>query len=150
MIKLKEQKEKVYGEIFVPKETTAPELAETIRIIAEKKGVPVVVTEDQATSGGLLGGEVYPCVVIRHPNPPQSYYEHWVVINEQFINIYYGGVSKAIRDTNLKNQRNNSGKLSGKLMNAVMQDPAMALQAERLWHAKVKLIYNEIWPSLKK
>lgn len=125
---------------------TAPVIAQYIRDIAEQEGIPAKVTVSEATTGGLFGS-TFPCVVIEHPNPPQQYFDHWVIINGDVINFQYGGMSTATYNMNLKEERRNSGKLTGMLMGAMMSDSSMELQTEHVWHNQIKGIYQQIWFS---
>lgn len=139
--KLKEQRG-VVVDPFQANGWTASAVAEMATDIANKYGIPANISVDQVTTGGLFGQQ-YPCVVIKHPSQP--YFDQWVVINGNIINVYYGGYSKANYNTNLKEQRSNSGKLSGMIMGALMQDSSMDLQTERMWHDQIIGIYKEIW-----
>ena len=145
MVKLKEQRGTVVDP-FMAEGWKAPDVAAFAKRIAEEKGIPANIFVDQATTGGFFGQQ-YPCVIIKHPNPPQSYFEHWIVINGNLINIYFGGMSKANYNMNLKEQRSKSGKLSGIIMGAMMQDSSMDLQTEQMWHQQIMQIYQEIWFS---
>lgn len=123
---------------------TATDIAEYIQAIADRDGIPVNVTTDQVKSGGLFGS-FYPCVLISHPNPPQSYFQHMIIINGNIINFQFWGMSKANYNSNMKEMHRNEGLLTGLVKSAFYQHGEMALQTEMLWHNQINNIYEEIW-----
>ena len=62
-------------------EINVERLAEFIKTTLNEKDVPANVRTDTVKSGGLFGS-TYPCIVISHPNPPPSYFDH--VMEEAF------------------------------------------------------------------
>lgn len=122
---------------------TADTMAKQMKALAEKQSFPAVISVDEATSGGLFGKR-FPCIVIRHPNPPQSYFEQWIVFNNDIINFQFGGYSAANANVNRQEERKQSGKLSSMLLGAVMKDSSMELQAEMLWHGQIQGMYEAI------
>lgn len=59
---------------------TAENIAAAMEERAEEQGVPVNIKVDVVKEGGIFG-KSYPCVIIRHPNPPQQYFTDVYIIN---------------------------------------------------------------------
>jgi len=119
-------------------------LVQLINQIAEEKGIPVSVSVDEVSTGGLFG-TVMPCIIISHPNPPMSYFQHMVIMNGNIFNFQFWGMSKANYNNNMKEMDRNSGKLSGLIKSAMRSDMSMELQTEQMWHSQVMSIYEDIW-----
>lgn len=66
----------------------------TIKNIAEKKSIPIDIKTDEISTGGLFGKKM-PCIIISHPNPPISYFQHMIIINGNIFNFQFWGMSKA-------------------------------------------------------
>lgn len=84
----------------------------------------------------------YPCVVIKHPNPPQEYFTDVYIINGNTVNFYFFGNSKANYVTNRAESR--KGTLSGSLMNLFSGADKMGLQQEMLWHNQVYNVFESL------
>ena len=119
-------------------------LVNLIKQIAEEKGIPVRVSVDEVSTGGLFG-TVMPCIIISHPNPPISYFDQMVIMNGSIFNFQFWGMSKANYNNNMKEADRNSGKLSGLIKSAIRSDMSMELQTEQMWHEQVMSIYEDIW-----
>ena len=143
MPNLKNQRGVICDPVQVSGEWTIGDLISLTQEIAERDGVPAEFSEDTASTGGLFG-KSYPCMIVKHPKPPQSYFEHWVVKNGSILNFYYGGMSKANYNNNMKEHHSNSGKLSGMLRGAMMKDMSMELQTEQMWHKQIMDIYQKV------
>lgn len=123
---------------------SAENIAESIKEIAEANNIPASVSVDEASTGGLFG-KTMPCVMVSHPNPPQQYFSHLIIINGDIINFQYWGMSKANYNNNMKEMDRNSGKISGLIKSALRSDMRMELQTEQLWHQQILSIYEAIW-----
>lgn len=108
---------------------------------AAELGVPVNISVDTVKEGGLFGMS-YPCVVIKHPNPPQEYFTDVYIINGNTVNFYFFGNSKANYVTNRAESR--KGTLSGSLMNLFSGADKMGLQQEMLWHNQVYNVFESL------
>lgn len=117
----------------------AQNIAELMKEQANNSGVPMKVRIDSVKEGGLFGSR-YSCVVITHPNPPQQYFDHVIVINGNTVNFFFFGNSKANYATNRANERKN--KLSGVLLNAISGSSEMAYQQEMVWHRDVHDVFQ--------
>lgn len=122
----------------------AENIAEFIKEIAEANNIPASVSVYEASTGGLFG-KTMPCVMVSHPNPPQQYFSHLIIINGDIINFQYWGMSKANYNNNMKEMDRNSGKISGLIKSALRSDMRMELQTEQLWHQQILSIYEAIW-----
>ena len=123
---------------------SAENIEEFIKEIAEANNIPASVSGDEASTGGLFG-KTMPCVMVSHPNPPQQYFSHLIIINGDIINFQYWGMSKANYNNNMKEMDRNSGKISGLIKSALRSDMRMELQTEQLWHQQILSIYEAIW-----
>ena len=136
------------GEIRGPIMTSAPgdrkTICELIRQKAKEKGIPVNVSYDEVSSGGLFG-KAMPCLIVSHPNPPMSYFDHMIIINGNVYNFQFWGNSKANYNNNMKEMDRKSGTISGMIKSAIRSDMSMELQTEHLWHQQVASIYEEIF-----
>lgn len=117
----------------------AKNIVEMMEINAKEMGVPMNIRIDTMKEGGLFGN-AYPCVVITHPNPPQQYFTHVIVINGNVVNFFFFGNSKANYATNKANARKD--KLSGMILNAFSGSSEMAYQQEMLWHSNVHKVFE--------
>lgn len=120
------------------------ELVNLIKEIAEANGIPVSVSIDEISTGGLFG-QTMPCIIISHPNPPMQYFQHMIIMNGNIFNFQFWGMSKANYNNNMKEAERNSGKLSGLVKSTLRSDMSMELQTEQVWHNQVMSIYEEIW-----
>lgn len=135
------------GEIRVPIQAEgwkSSEIANLIKEIADERNVPVKVSVDEVSTGGLFG-TTKPCVIVSHPNPPISYFDHMIIINGNVINFQFWGMSKANYNNNMNEIDKKSGKLSGLVKSALRSDMSMELQTEQMWHNKILDIYEDIW-----
>lgn len=107
------------------------------------RGIPATVKTDQVKSGGLLG-KTYNCIMISHPNPPQTYYQHMYIIDNDTICFKYWGTSKAMYNSNRKEQLRSSGTISGMIKSAFINDDEMAFQQEANWHGNVIGTFNDL------
>ena len=123
---------------------SAENIAEFIKEISEANNIPASVSVYEASTGGLFG-KTMPCVMVSHPNPPQQYFSHLIIINGDIINFQYWGMSKANYNNNMKEMDRNSGKISGLIKSALRSDMRMELQTEQLWHQQILSIYEAIW-----
>ena len=105
---------------------------------AEEMQVPMQLSIDTVKEGGLLGKK-YPCVVIKHPNPPQEYFTNVIVINGSTVNFFFFGNSKANYVTNRAKHR--EGTILGGILNAVSGSDEMAWQQEKVWHEQVYEVF---------
>lgn len=119
----------------------ASNIASLISQKAEEMGIPARITTDTVKEGGLFGSS-YPCVVIKHPNPPQQYFTDVYIINENVVNFYFFGESKANTATNKANARKNT--LSGMILNSISGSNEMALQQEMFWHRQIYEIFESL------
>ena len=117
---------------------------EKLEELANKYETPVVFRIDQVKSGGLFGS-YYPCLILSHPNPPQSYFEHMIIFNGDIISFQFWGMSKANYNANMAEYHKNSGKLSGLVKSAFYGNDEMALQTEQVWHQQIIELYNELF-----
>lgn len=142
---LKHNKGTVRDPIRVPTgvKITADELAEEVKLIAMQKEIPVSVHTDIVSEGGLFGKE-YPCVVISHPNPPDSYFDQVIAICGESLYFYFFGYSKATTQANKRKMRKDSNNLLDNLVGAMMSDNTVALDTEDIWHSEVCQIYDEL------
>lgn len=134
------------GDIMRPVSTNGVDiqhLADAIIQGTEANGIPANVSVDEITTGGLFGN-VMPCIVVSHPNPPISYFEHLLIFNGDIINFKFYGFSKATYNNNMKEADRNSGKLSGLLKASLRSDMSMELQTEQLWHSDLCSLYAAI------
>ncbi len=115
---------------------SAEEIVDMLKVCAEEEGVPVNISHDTIHSGGFFNGKDYPCIVLKHPNPPQEYFYQVWVINENLINFYYFGRSKANYKVNTYNQKKNGG-LFDQISAAISGSAEMELQVEMEWHHDV-------------
>lgn len=111
---------------------------------AKEHNISAIFKTDEISAGGLFG-QAYPCVIISHPNPPQSYFDHMIIINGNIISFRFWGYSKANSKTNLNEMDRNSGTLGGLLKSAIRGSAEMELQTEQLWHQEILAIYENIW-----
>lgn len=119
----------------------AENIAACMREQAEMQGVPVNIRTDIVKEGGLFG-KTYPCVIIHHPNPPQQYFTDVYIINNNTVNFYFFGNSKANHATNLANARKNT--FTGMLLNGLSGSKEMELQAEMNWHRQVLDLFESL------
>lgn len=63
---------------------TAETLSSAIECFAINRGIPATVRTDTVSEGGLFG-KTYPCVVVSHPNPPDSYFDHVIALCDNQI-----------------------------------------------------------------
>ncbi len=122
----------------------AENIAQFIKEIAEANNIPASVSVDEASTGGLFG-KTMPCVMVSHPNPPQQYFSHLIILNGNIINFQYWGMSKANYNNNMIEMDRNSGKISGLIKSALRSDMSMELQTEQMWHQQILSIYEAIW-----
>ena len=118
---------------------TANELAQHFAQVAASRNIPISVKPDSIRSGGLFGRS-YPCVIIKHPNPPASYFDVVVIISDNAISFKYAGYSKANYNHNRKEGYRNQamqGSLTSALKGAFITDDVMALQDEAAWQSSV-------------
>lgn len=115
---------------------TANELAQHFAQVAASRNIPISVKPDSIRSGGLFGRS-YPCVIIKHPNPPASYFDVVVIISDNAISFKYAGYSKANYKHNRKEDYRKQGSLTSALMGAFINDDVMALQDEAAWQSSV-------------
>jgi len=120
---------------------TAEFVAESMKEKALEAGVPMDVSIDSVKEGGLFGSS-YPCVVIKHPNPPQQYFTDVYVINGNTVNFLFFGYSEANYKTNKANARKNS--LTGMILNSISGSQEMAYQQEMLWHKQVYDVFESL------
>lgn len=119
-------------------------LAERIKEIAASKEIPANVLIDEVSTGGLFG-KTMPCIIISHPNPPISYFQHMVIMNGNIFNFQFWGMSKANYNNNMNEMDKNSGTLSGLIKSALRSDMSLELQTEQVWHNQILSIYEELW-----
>lgn len=131
-------------ETIIVENCSAQAIALEIIKKTKEKNIPAKVEVDVVRAGGLFGDE-YPCVMVSHPNPPQSYFDHMIIVNENLISFQYWGISKANFSSNMKEMHQNSGTLGGLLKSAFYTDDPMAIQKENLWHKQINSVYDEIW-----
>ena len=120
---------------------TADEFAEMVRNCAEEEGVPVIISSDTIHSGGFFNGHDYPCIVLKHPNPPQEYFYQVWTINGNAINFNYFGRSKANYKVNTYNQKKNGG-LFDQISAAISGSAEMELQVEMGWQHDVYDLFD--------
>lgn len=112
----------------------AENIAACMREKAEEQGVPANIRTDVVKEGGLFG-KSYPCVIIHHPNPPQQYFTDVYIINNNTVNFYFFGNSKANLAINKANARKNT--IGGALINSIAGSKEMEYQEELFWHKQV-------------
>lgn len=120
---------------------TAGNIASILSDEAKRYDIPVTVWTDTIKSGGLLGS-TYPCVLLKHPNPPQEYYKHIIIINGNILNFRIWGDSKVGHNKGLKASLKERGTLSGMIMGALIKDDEMAYQVEMGWHGDVLNLFS--------
>lgn len=125
-------------------ELTPERLAQEIEFALQEKNIPGVVKIDTIQSGGRILGSWHPCVMISHPNPPQSYYDQMIIINGDILNFQFWGYSKATYKKNKKNELQGRGTLSGMLRGALVNDDDMAYQTEMQWQSDVADIIEKL------
>lgn len=118
---------------------TAKFVADQMKVYLVDRGIPHDISIDTVKEGGLFGKE-YPCVVISHPNPPQSYFKSVYVINGNTVNFLFFGYSEANYKTNRAEARKNS--LMGAIMNSISGSDEMAYQQELSWHRAVYEVFE--------
>ena len=109
-------------------------IASLMRDKLQEMGIPANISTDTVKEGGLFG-KTYPCVVIKHPNPPQQYFDDVYIVNGNTVNFMFFGNSAANYQTNKANARANT--IMGSIMNAVSGSSEMAYQQEMFWHKQV-------------
>ncbi len=119
------------------------ELIERLKARAEEYNIPVEISKDTIHSGGTFTGKDYPCIVLKHPNPPQRYFDQVWVINGNMINFYFFGISKANTKVNKYNAKKNGG-LFDQLSAAISGSAEMELQEEHLWHRDVYGLFENM------
>lgn len=120
---------------------TAENIAECMREEAAAQGIPASITTDFVKEGGIFG-KSYPCIVIKHPNPPQQYFTDIYIINNNIINFYFFGNSKASRAISLANATKNT--FTGALFSSFSGSKEMKLQAEMAWHKQVYGLFESL------
>lgn len=118
---------------------TAENMAANIQAIAQQRGVPANTNVQTIRSGNFLFGSDYPCVIVSHPNPPQPYFSHMIVINGSVISFHYWGRSKA------NENRNKKEALKGTFRGMFVSDDSLALQTEDAWHSEMQEIYESLF-----
>ena len=112
---------------------TAQTICNELKSLFSEAKIPANISEDSIKSGGFFGS-TYPCVLISHPNPPQSYFDHVIIINGDTVSFKYYGFSKATFNHNKKEALKQEGKL---LKSALVNDDIMSLETEFNWHRDV-------------
>ena len=112
--------------------------------LAQERGIPVNFRIDEIKSGCLFGN-YYPCIILSHPNPPQSYFDHMIIFNGDIISFQFWGMSKANYNANMAEYHKNSGKLSGLVKSAFYGKDEMAMQTEQAWHQEIISLYYELF-----
>ena len=120
---------------------SAKEIADILRKCADENRTEVEISDDTIHDGGLFTGKDYPCIVLRHPNPPQEYFYQVWVINGNTINFYYFGRSKANYKVNTYNEKKQGG-IFDQIAASVMGSAEMELQVEQEWHKKVFELFD--------
>lgn len=143
MLKLKDNMGTAQQPLFVENEISisAKEVAEMLRKFAKEKNIEVEISDDTIHDGGLFTGKDYPCVILKHPNPPQEYFYQVWMINGNFLNFYYFGRSKANYKVNTYNQKSNGG-FFDRISASISGSAEIELQVEQLWHHKVLDLIN--------
>lgn len=108
---------------------------------AEEQGVLVNIRTDFVKEGGFFG-KTYPCIIIQHPNPPQQYFTDVYIINDNTVNFYFFGNSKANRAINMANVRKNT--IGGSIFNVLTGSKEMEYQAEMFWHKQVYELFTAL------
>lgn len=122
---------------------SAAEIVKELNTIAKENGVPVKISNDTIHSGGFLTGDDYPCIVLKHPDPPQEYFYQVWVINGNMMNFYFFGRSKANYKVNTYNAKKNGG-LFDQLSAAISGSAEMELQVEHCWHRDVYELLEKV------
>lgn len=111
-------------------------IIEAIREETTARGVPANFREDSIKSGGFFGTN-YPCIIISHPNPPQSYFDIMIIINNNILTFQFWGYSKANYDSNRKEMYKQKGTLTGMIRGAIVSVDEIAMQQETAWYNNV-------------
>ena len=122
---------------------TAERLSEFIEHCTTERGIPATVRIDTVSEGGLFG-KTYPCVVVSHPNPPASYFDHVIAICDSRVYFYFFGTSHATFQANKRQMRKESSSLLDNLVGSMMSDNTVALDTEYEWYNALLAIYNEL------
>ena len=101
---------------------------------AEEKKIPAKFSIDTVKDGGLFG-RTYPCIVITHPNPPQRYFTDIYLLNDNVVNFYFFGESKANTSRNIAEAE--KGTLKGFVRSAFASSNEMPYQQEMFWHRQI-------------
>ena len=121
---------------------TAEWLAGFVTYLTTERGIPATVRNDTVSEGGLFG-KTYPCVVVSHPNPPDSYFDHVIALCDNRMYFYFFGNSRATVQANKRQMRKESSNLLDNLVGSMMSDNTVALDTEYEWHNALVAIYNE-------
>ena len=122
---------------------TAETLSSTIECFAINRGIPTTVRTDTVSEGGLFG-KTYPCVVVSHPNPPDSYFDHVIALCDNRMYFYYFGTSRASAQAYKRQMRKESSNLLDNLVGSMMSDNTVALDTEYEWHSALISIYKDL------
>lgn len=120
------------------------DIANEMRFKLSVREIPATVNINEIKSGGLFG-KTYNCLFICHPNPPQQYYDHVYIVDNDTITFKYYGSSKAMYNSNRKEQLRNAGTISGMIKSAFINDDEMAFQQEANWHDDVIRAFNDLF-----
>ena len=110
-----------------------------IQAISEEtnaRGIPANFRENSIKLGGFFGTN-YPCVIISHPNPPQSYFDIIIIINQNILTFQFWGYSKANYDSNRKDMYSNKGTLTGMIRGALVKVDELQMQQETVWYSNI-------------
>lgn len=106
----------------------------------KEKGIPCIVSQDEAKSGGFFGTKL-PMLVVRHPNPPTRFFDLGFVVNGNVISFVYLGES----EQNTKMNKKNALTAEGKYIQAGFVKPdEFILQQEKMWNADVLAVFESL------
>lgn len=71
-----------------------------VEAVCNQQDIPSVVNGAIVSYGGLLTMKRCRAMVVRHPNPPQSYCDQLYVMDEGVMRFYFVGASKAFKEKN--------------------------------------------------
>lgn len=123
----------------------ADNIISSMQLECNSENIPAVFRKDVVTSGGMFNKKKYECVIVSHPNPPQSYCAQVYVIAGDTILFHFFGNSKAFRDNNTYERVKSGQGSSMETMKYMFKQPdKVALQMELTWHNKLISAFNSL------
>ena len=115
-------------------------IKEVLPIALKEANIPFTMHEDYVKSGGMFGSK-NPMLIINYPNPPTSFFQIGIVVNDNIVSFPLLGESAQ----NTKLNKKEYYKSSGNLPRAAMINPdEFILQQEKSWNLAVMDVFDSL------